>query len=138
LDDVFRGELHAGALLVEALVELPREGAHTAMDVVNWRAEPGARHGGKHRVAPDPVQHRHRAWLDDAAARLETAALHELVSFAEFGQEAGYLGEVIAVVCIAHEDVPSPRRGNAAHQGTAVALFCDRDDACAETRGDVL
>src|SRR6185437_11332928 len=113
-------------------------GAHSAVHVVNGCMEPAPCHGGEHRVAPDPVEHGHRARLHGATTALQAASLHEFISLAEFGQEARRLCEVIAIVSVPHQDVLAAGRRESAHERAAVALFCYRHDPRAELGGDVL
>ena len=102
-------------------VERLGEAAHAAVDVVDRRAEPAARHAREHRVAEPAVQARHRAGQHASAARLQPAALHEVVALAQPLDELRHLAEVVAVVGVAHDHEAPARRCDAAHQRGAVA-----------------
>src|SRR3954454_20333695 len=101
-------ELHARAALAETLVVLFREGTHPAVDVGDRGAEPRSSHRGEHRIAPAPVQRRHGPGEHVAAAALEPGSLYEVVSLAQFLDEARDLVEVVRVVGVAHEHEAAP------------------------------
>ena len=110
------------------LIERLREAAHAAVDVVDGRAEPAARNPREHRDCRTSDAARHGAGQHASAARLEPAALHEVVPFAKALDELRQLAEVVAVVRVAHDDEPPARGVDAAHQGGAVAAIGDRNE----------
>jgi hypothetical protein len=79
----------------------------------------------EHRVAEIPVQRRHRPRRDTAG---EPVAHHQVRALPQFVNERHQVGEVIAVVGVAHDDVLAAGRDDAAHQRVAVALLADRHD----------
>ena len=72
----------------------------------------------QHRIAEIAVERRHGAGRD--AAR-EAVAHHELVAGAQRCDEGIEIGEVVAVVGVAHDDVAAARRVDAAGERRAVA-----------------
>ena len=131
LDDHLRGVLHPGAAEVEVARQVGAERAHAAVDVVDRHPEPASGEPGEHRVAPHAVQERHGAGPDGAAARGKPAPLHQLGAVAQRRQEAMQLGEVVAVIGVAHEHVAPARRRDPARERAAIAARRHRDDPAA-------
>ena len=72
------------------------------------------------------MERRHGAGGDAAG---EAVAHDELVAGAQRGDEGVEIGEIVAVVGVAHDDVLAAGRLDAAGEGRAVAADRDRDDA---------
>ena len=75
------------------------------------------------------MEKRHGARPD---APLEAIAHDQLVALPQLVDERPEIGEVVAVVGVAHDHVPASGRLNPAHQRTTVASGGHADDACAE------
>jgi hypothetical protein len=89
----------------------------------------------EHRGAEVAVQRWHRAGRYPA---LEPVAHHQVGALAQLGHVRHQVAEVVAVVGVAHDHVLAPGGENAAHQGIAVALVADRDDAGAGVGRELL
>src|SRR6516165_5896475 len=129
------GELHAGRLEVERDGAVPPEAPQAAVEVAGLAVEEQAADEGEHRVAEVAVQGGHRARGD---AALEAVAHHQVRAIAQFGDERHQVAEVVAVVGVAHDHVLTAGREDAAHQGVAVTLVADGDDAGAGVLGEFL
>ncbi len=79
----------------------------------------------------------HGSGKDGAAAAGEPAALDQIGSGDEFLVKFAQLQEIITVVAIAHEHEFAARVVYAAHEGIAVTLGLDVNDASAQTFGDL-
>ena len=89
------------------------------------RLKPVSHHRRKHRVTPPAVQERHRSGHYFSSPGRQPASLHEIVTFAQLLDEPRHLEKIVAVVGIAHDDVPAACRRDAAHQRVAVTLGLD-------------
>ena len=105
---------------------LPVESAQAAVEVADRRPEEEPADRGEHRVAEVLVQRRHRAGLDPAA---EPVAHDQVVAGAQPLDELVEVGEVVAVVGVAHDHVGAARRRDAAEERGPVPLVDDVDDA---------
>ena len=137
LDDHLRGELHPGALQIDAIEGRSREPAHAAVDVANLGPEHVACQEREHRIAQPAMQPGHGARFHRAAAGRQPATLHQVVSLSQLGDELRDVAEVVAVVRVAHDHVAPARRADAAHQGVAIAACADWYDTRAERRRDL-
>ena len=135
LDDHLARELHPGRPEADAVDRLLPEAADAAVEVRDRDAEEEASEEGEDGVPEPAVKKRHGARLDPA---LEARAHDEVVPFLEPGHEGGDLAEVVGVVCVAHDDVTPPRRGDSAEERGTVAPLGDGDDPRAGALGDLL
>ena len=76
LDDHLGGKFHAGATLIQPLVEFFGKTPQAAIDIVDRRAKPPSDQHREHGIAPPSVQQGHRARHYPPPARGQTAALH--------------------------------------------------------------
>ena len=83
-----------------------RVAAHPAVEIAGRAAEEQAADPGQDGVADVPVLPGHRAALDAPA---EPVAHDQIVPGAELLQERHQAREVVAVIRVADDDVPSPR-----------------------------
>ena len=137
LEDHFRGEFHAGAAQVKLFHKAGAERPHATVYVVNRCVEPPPGQRREHGISPHPVQEPHSAWFYRAAAGWEPAALHQFGTMGEWREKAGDLGEIVALIRVAHEDVSTAGGADSPHQRPAVAWFCDVDDAGALARREL-
>ena len=135
LDHHLAGEFHPGRLQVERHHAIPVESAQAAVEVTDLAAEEQAADETQHRVAEVPVQRRHRSRRDPAG---EPVAHHQVGTLAQLLDERHQVGEVVAVVGVAHDDVLAVGRDDAAHQRVAVTLVADRHHAGARLFGQPL
>src|SRR5262245_11932517 len=84
------------------------------------------------------MKERHGSRLHNPSARGEATPLHNVESFTQFLDEFWSLQEIIAVICIAHDDELSPRGRDATHEGTAIPSLSYIDDAGSKLLGDRL
>src|SRR5688500_134329 len=112
LDDHLGSELHAGALQIQAVEHGARETAHAAVNVAHGHAEHGASKQRKRRVAEPAMKKRHGAWQYGASPGGKTAALNQVTTLPQLGDEPGDVAEVIAVVRVAHDHVTATRRAD--------------------------
>ena len=123
LDDQLAGELHPGRLQVERHHAVPAEAAQAAVEVADLAAEEQPADEAEHRVAEVLVQRRHRPGRDPAP---EAVAHHQVRALAQFVNERHQVGEIVAVVGVAHDHVFAVGGDDPAHQGVAVTLVADR------------
>src|SRR5919108_6483432 len=97
---------------------MPAESAQSAMEVADRAAEEQAAYTSEDGIAQVFMQGRHGALRD---ASLEPVAHHQFVSITQLFHERQEVGEVVAVIGIAHDYVPSPGSLDAAEEPTAVA-----------------
>src|SRR4029450_1834349 len=81
------------------------------------------------------MEKRHGARHHGPAAGRESAALDEIVSFAELLEEPADLEEVVGVVGVAHDHIPAARRGDTPDQRVAIAFGRHADDPDAGVPG---
>src|SRR5215469_5448713 len=122
LDDHLAGELHAGGLQAEGEGAVPVEAAQAAVEVADVAREEQPADEREHRVSEVAVQLRHGAWLDAAP---EAVPHDQVGALAELGHERHQVGEIVAVVGVAHDDVLAAGGRDTAHEGVAVALLLD-------------
>ena len=125
LDDHLAGELHAGGAQVQLVVGVFAEAAQAAVHVAHRGVKEDAADEGQDGVADPPVRPHHRACLDASG---EAVAHHQVVAFAQLGDERSNGQEVVAVVGVTHDHELASRRLDAADQGAAVALARHVDD----------
>ena len=135
LDHHLAGELHPGRLQVERHHAVPAEAAQAAVEVADLAAEEQPADEAEHRVAEVLVQRRHGARRDPAP---EPVAHHQVRALAQFVNERHQVGEIVAVVGVAHDDVLAAGRDDAAHQRVAVTLVADRHHPGAGVGGQLL
>jgi hypothetical protein len=122
-DDHFRSELHSGAALIETIVEIFSETSHPAVDIMKRRFEPPPGKKGKHRIAPNAVEKRHRSRHDSASARWKTAALDNIESLPECADEFRDFEKIIAIVCISHNDEFAASGSYSLHQSISISTL---------------
>ena len=135
LDDHLAGKLHPGGVQVHPLDGGLAEAAQAAVEITHGRAEKQPSDARQHRVAQVPVQGRHGARLNAAP---EAVAHHQVAAFSQLLDERHEIGEVVAVVGVAHDDVPAAGGGDGPHERGAIAAYRDVDNARARTPGDLL
>src|SRR5204862_5368149 len=80
------------------------------------------------------MKRRHCAGFDTAA---ETVAQNEIISSSQFFQKRKNITEVVAIICISHDHIPSARRLNACRQRVSISLRVNRDDAGPKGESDI-
>ena len=103
----------------------PVEAAESAVEVADRGAEQHPADPGEHRVAEVLVQRRHRAGAMPPLKRLPITSSSPARSRSTNGSR---LGEVVAVVGVAHDDVLAAGGLDPAHERAAVPLGRDVDD----------
>ena len=126
LDDHLGGELHAGSLEIHAQEGVFREAADAAVEVAERGAEEQLADAGEDRVADVAILPGHGAGLDLAG---EAIAHDEVIAVAEFGDKGAEIGEVVAVVGVAHDEVAATGGGAGGVEGRAVATDGNVNDA---------
>src|SRR5690348_10778337 len=80
------------------------------------------------------MQRRHRSAFDSS---LEPVAHHQLCAFTQFGDERHEIGEVVAIIGVAHDHVLAAGSTNATNEGISVALVPDGDHPGAGLGGEL-
>lgn len=70
----------------------------------------------------------------DAACK--AVAHYQIIPFSELVQKTRYVAEIVGPITVAHEDIFSRSNSNAPHEGAAVSLALDMDDANTHAFGD--
>src|SRR5580698_7240647 len=120
LDDEFGSEFHSRAAHIHLIKNGAGKSPHPAMAVPDSRTEEKIQQRRKPRIADIFVVPGHGTRPNPSP---KTIAHHHVVAFAPLLQEMRNLGEVIAIVGVAHDDKAAPRRPDALSQGGSVALL---------------
>jgi hypothetical protein len=133
-DDHFGGKFHAGRSQPHTLVGLLAEAAQTAIEIPDVTVPEEEPSEARERwISEVLMQRRHRALLNASA---EAVAHDEVRAPAQLLHEARDVAKIVAVVGIPHNDELAARSCDSAHQGVAVSLGLDADNAGSELLGD--
>jgi len=135
LDDHFAREFHARAGQPELQEGVLADRAQTRMGVGNARPEEEVEDSGEDRVADVAVFPGHCPWRN---ASLEARAHAELGARLDLADHRDAVGEVVAAVGVAHQDVLPIGSVAPADERRAVSALGHVDDARAEARGEPL
>ena len=106
------------------------------MEVLSGAFKKDSADQGKHGVADPAVFPRHGAWHNRPAASGHSAAHDEIVAIAEFFDKRADLGEVVAIIGVAHDHPASVGGFDSVAQGVAVAFLGDANHAGAGAFGE--
>jgi len=109
------------------------EGAQPAVEIAHRKAEEQASQEAEHRVAQILVEERHGTRRDAAG---EAVADDDVGAAAQLVYKETEVGEIVAVVGVAHHHIAAAGRFDAAEQRSPVAALGNTHDASAELRGD--
>ncbi len=133
-DDHFAGELHAGHLQVHFRHGVFAKAAHAAERVAGAGPEEQVQEPTQAGIADPFVEPGHRAGTNRA---FESIAHDDVGPAAQPVDEPAEIGEIVAVVAIAHDDVAAASVRKAAPQGVAVTLERMPDHAGPCSDGDL-
>ncbi len=105
------------------------------MVIANLAGEKQPRDKGKHWIAQVTVQRRHSARLYPP---LETVPHHQVIALPQLLYERRQMQEVVAVVCVPHDDIFPKGAVTAPNQGCAVSLLWHMHDPCPFLFGNLL
>jgi hypothetical protein len=135
LDDHFAGIFHACSDQPQLEDRCTVVSPQAAVVIANLAGEKQPRDKGKHWIAQITVQRRHSARLYPS---LETVPHHQVIALPQLLYERRQMQEVVAVVCVPHNDIFPKGAVTAPNQGCAVSLLWHMHDPCPFLFGNLL
>jgi hypothetical protein len=126
-------EFHSGGAKVHAAESFSRKAAESAMKIPRGAAEKQAADGTENGIADVAVFPRHRAGPDAAE---KAVSHHDVVALAKLCNQGGEGAEVLAVIGVAHDDVPALCGDRGVINGRSVAANRNIDHTSAMPFGD--
>ena len=109
---------------------------HAAVHVMDRGREHEPCQHRKERISDPAMQWWHRAGKHRSSTCRQATSLDEIVPQAELLEKRGDLPEIVAVVCITHDDIPASRGCNPAHERSTIPSSGNVDDPCTHSGRD--
>ena len=135
LHNHFACEFHAGCSQIKFKDCVATKATQAAVKIFDGAPEEHTTDCGQNRIAEITVQRWHRTGLDAAG---ESVTHDEIGSATKRFDEWAQVGEVVAVIGVAHDDEPALCVGDAGGECSAVSPNRDINHPCAFGSGDVL